>query len=136
MAESKSFTRKIQAIIRHSSYGIGANYNNDIALLKLDSPLVFDGLLKPVCLPLTGKSYTGYKGVVTGWGATSEHGSISDKLQEVVVPIISNIDCRKTGYGNKITENMLCAGYPEGKKDSCQVGTSKSKPKKQLWGFY
>lgn len=34
---------------------------------------------------------------------------------------MSNIDCRKTGYGNKITDNMLCAGYPQGMKDSCQV---------------
>lgn len=40
---------------------------------------------------------------------------------EVKVPIISNIACRETGYGKKITDNMLCAGFPEGMKDSCQV---------------
>lgn len=52
----------------------------------------------------------------------TEGGSISDTLQEVTVPIMSNAQCRKTGYGEKrITDNMLCAGIPEGGKDSCQV---------------
>jgi secreted trypsin-like serine protease len=33
---------------------------------------------------------------------------------------MSNIDCRRTGYGNRITDNMMCAGYSYGMKDSCQ----------------
>lgn len=38
---------------------------------------------------------------------------------------MSNDDCRKTEYDEKrITANMICAGYPEGKKDSCQVSLS------------
>lgn len=78
--------------------------------------------MRPVCLPEKGKSFTGLKGIATGWGATSEGGSLSTKLREVSVDIMSNNDCKQTGYGtNRITENMLCAGYPEGKKDSCQV---------------
>lgn len=69
------------------------------------------------------------KGTVTGWGATMENGDISVNLQEVNVPIISNIDCRMTGYGaTRITDNMLCAGYPDGKKDSCQVRASRNSP--------
>ena len=27
------------------------NYNNDIALLRLDRPVRFTGLIRPVCLP-------------------------------------------------------------------------------------
>lgn len=39
------------------------------------------------------------------------------------MPVLSNEECRKTNYSSKmISDNMLCAGYPEtGKKDSCQV---------------
>lgn len=34
---------------------------------------------------------------------------------------MSNEDCKKTAYGeSRISDNMLCAGYPEGMKDSCQ----------------
>lgn len=62
------------------------------------------------------------KATVTGWGALKEGGGISETLQEVIVPILSNKDCKKTAYGEKrITDNMLCAGIPEGGKDSCQV---------------
>lgn len=52
----------------------------------------------------------------------SEQGDISATLQEVVVPILSNNECRQTGYGaSRITDNMLCAGFKDGEKDSCQV---------------
>lgn len=52
-----------------------------------------------------------------------EQGAISTNLQEVTVPILSNSECRKTGYGaSRITDNMLCAGFMDGEKDSCQVG--------------
>jgi hypothetical protein len=62
------------------------------------------------------------EGVVTGWGVTVQYGAPSNVLNEVTVPILSNKECRTTPYGNKkITDNMMCAGFPEGKKDSCQV---------------
>jgi hypothetical protein len=118
--ETQIFTRSISKIFRHRYYGSGGTYNNDIALLKLDKELPITGLLKPVCLPPTGKSFTGNKGIVIGWGATQAHGQVSSKLREVEVPIMSNIDCRRTGYGNRITDNMMCAGYSYGMKDSCQ----------------
>lgn len=45
-------------------------------------------------------------------------GDVSQTLQEVSVPIISNKDCRNTGYSStRITDNMLCAGFEEGMKD-------------------
>ncbi|KAF5295127.1 hypothetical protein FQA39_LY13278 [Lamprigera yunnana] len=118
--ETQTFFRRIVRIIKHGAYGIGASYNNDIALLQVDYPLSFVGILKPVCLPEMGKSYSGYTGIVTGWGAISAGGSVSNKLREVRVPILSHEDCKKTGYGNRISENMVCAGYPQGSKDSCQ----------------
>ena len=41
------------------------------------------------------------------------------RLQEVVVPVVSNTDCRNT-Y-SILTNNMICAGLTDGGKDSCQV---------------
>lgn len=109
--------------------------------MQLDEPLKFDHLLRPVCLPTPGRSFTGLdvrlmtvlpvsyikifvfdQGIVTGWGATQEQADVSVTLMEVTVPIHSNEECSQSGYGSsKITENMLCAGYKEGEKDSCQV---------------
>jgi hypothetical protein len=42
-------------------------------------------------------------------------------LNDVTVPTISNEDCNKrASYDGSVTDAMLCAGYPEGGKDSCQ----------------
>lgn len=74
----------------------------------------------------SAKTFAGLNGTVTGWGATAESGAISQTLQEVTVPILSNADCRATKYpSQRITDNMLCAGYQEGSKDSCQVINNK-----------
>lgn len=68
------------------------------------------------------KTFAGKKGIVTGWGAVKEGGPVSHTLQEVTVPILSNAECRSMKYpSRRITDNMLCAGFKEGGKDSCQV---------------
>ncbi|KAL3278571.1 hypothetical protein HHI36_016117 [Cryptolaemus montrouzieri] len=119
-SETQTFTKKVIGIYRHRSYNSGGSYNNDIALLKLENDVPAEGNMRPVCLPDVGKSYSGLIGTVTGWGATAEYGQTSQKLREVSVPILSNDDCRKTKYGNKITANMMCAGTEMGGKDACQ----------------
>lgn len=59
--------------------------------------------------------------IVAGWGRTSEKLPPSQILREVIVPIWSQEQCTNAGYGKKrITENMMCAGYHDGKKDACQ----------------
>ncbi|XP_075210708.1 trypsin-like [Lycorma delicatula] len=120
--ETVHIDRNIKRIIKHPGYS-DRTFNNDIAILQLDEDLELEGSpgLRPVCLPPTKKSFSGEEGVVTGWGVRNAGGSTSPTLNEVSVPILSNKECRNTSYGEKrITDNMLCAGYPEGKKDSCQ----------------
>lgn len=59
--------------------------------------------------------------LIVGWGRTKEGGPTSPKLREVTVPILTNAACAEKYKGEgKITERMLCAGVPEGQKDSCQ----------------
>lgn len=119
--EAQSFERGVERVVKHAGYN-SATYNNDIALVRLDKPVDFTGgALRPVCMPTPGKSFTGLEGVVTGWGAVHEHGSIATSLQEVKVPIMSNSECRKSGYGaSRITDNMICAGVKKGGRDACQ----------------
>ena len=46
-------------------------------------------------------------------------------LHQVTVPIIENSKCQemftKSGHKKIVRESFLCAGYDEGKKDSCEV---------------
>ncbi|EDW00876.1 GH20776 [Drosophila grimshawi] len=119
MSHLQKIDRKVAEITTHPKYN-ARNYDNDIAVIKLDEPVEFNEILHPVCMPTPGRSFKGETGVVTGWGAIKVGGPTSDTLQEVQVPILSQDACRKSRYGNKITDNMLCGGYDEGGKDSCQ----------------
>lgn len=56
-----------------------------------------------------------------GWGALSEIGPVANTLQEVLVPIIDNAQCKRYFPFEVISSNMFCAGYKMGLKDACQV---------------
>lgn len=45
-----------------------------------------------------------------------------DLLQCLNAPILSDEECN-AAYPGQITPNMVCVGYLEGGKDSCQVRT-------------
>ncbi|XP_044728473.1 trypsin-1-like [Chrysoperla carnea] len=99
------------------------NFDNDIAILRMNDRVPITDTIKPICLPKTKeKSYVGSKAIASGWGTLKEDGKPTCILQEVEVPVISNEECRKTNYSSQmISDNMLCAGYPKtGGKDSCQ----------------
>ena len=51
----------------------------------------------------------------------SPTGAQNPDLYEVTVPIVSQESCQKSYEDEDITERMICAGIPEGGKDSCQV---------------
>ncbi|XP_072042749.1 LOW QUALITY PROTEIN: trypsin-like [Amphiura filiformis] len=93
--------------------------DNDICLLKLDGQVTFDDYKSVACLP-SGLVADGTDCVVTGWGAT-ETTVTKTTLQQVTVPVISTETCNgPLWYRGEITDNMICAGYAEGGKDSCQ----------------
>ncbi|EDW00884.1 transmembrane protease serine 3 [Drosophila grimshawi] len=97
------------------------SFENDIALIRLEQPVTFETILRPVCLPAPDSSFDGRVGIVTGWGAQRENGFATDILQEVDVLILSQSECRNSSYTPAmITDSMLCAGYlGEGGKDAC-----------------
>ncbi|MCB0107981.1 MAG: serine protease, partial [Caldilineaceae bacterium] len=75
----------VQQIIRHQGY-TGANFDSDLALLQLQTPV--DG---PTIAPLSAaQSYLeahDTPAVVIGWGVMDD-GSASDALREVTVPLV------------------------------------------------
>ncbi|KAI9586769.1 hypothetical protein GQX74_002616 [Glossina fuscipes] len=103
-----------------------ANFDNDIALLRLNDRVPITSFIRPICLPRYDQRhdlFVGTKGIASGWGTLKEDGKPSCLLQEVTVPVLDNEICvAQTNYTQKmITKNMMCAGYPgKGERDSCQ----------------
>lgn len=108
--------------IVHAKYDDDTN-ENDIALLRLSTPVTFNYFIDP--LPLASEDFywaSNLEVVATGWGDVSHGGSVSKKLMEVNLTFISNSDCGSSAYsyGNDIKDGMLCAGTYDGGRDTCQ----------------
>ncbi|XP_063756936.1 serine protease 27-like [Eleginops maclovinus] len=111
-------SRVVDKIISHPAYDPWSN-DNDMALLKLSAPVKFTDYIQPVCLASANSTFhTGVRNWVVGFGTTSSGGPQADILQEVKVPIVGNNEC-KCAYPY-LTDNMICAGFRLGGKDSCQ----------------
>jgi len=118
--ESTQQVFKVSRIIAHEGYS-SLSQADDIALMKIQGSFTWTDAVKPAGSPGTNPgSMVGEEAYVTGWGTTSEGGSIPDKLMEVDVPIISNSDCQTRYSQETITSKQICAGYTAGGKDSCQ----------------
>ena len=109
---------KVVKIIIHEKYN-NHKVTNDIALLKLETPLKMNDYVQPVELPsLHQPTPGGTKCVVSGWGSLSEDGRDPSKLHRVDVPTITDEECRDKYSKSDILDSNLCCGG--GGKDSCQ----------------
>ncbi|XP_046446266.1 serine proteinase stubble-like isoform X4 [Daphnia pulex] len=119
--EDKWIESRVQPV-QHPQFNIHTQAN-DIALLKLLTPLVaYQSSTLPICLPDKDMEFDGDQSFVSGWGRLGEKSPISTRLQYVGVPIINNTECQKIyqSIHKKIDRQSICAGYPEGLKDSCE----------------
>jgi len=97
----------------------------DVALLKLNRPIVYRDNILPICLPAYGKDYESTLGVVAGWGKTdTSFGKTgTNLLQKVYVPIIDNRRCfiwhEHKDIILELHDEMFCAGHQQGKMDAC-----------------
>ncbi|XP_035693354.1 trypsin-like [Branchiostoma floridae] len=110
---------QVKRVVQHEDYD-DRTIDNDIALLELETPITIGSHVGTVNLPDAESDVSGGTTcTVTGWGRTSEGGSLARVLQKVDVPVVDRDDCRDS-YGTWITDNMICAGLDQGGKDSCQ----------------
>ncbi|KOC63637.1 Serine protease snake [Habropoda laboriosa] len=122
----KGIITGIKRVLRHPKYK-PPTLHADIALIKLNTVIVFNKDIRPACL------YQQYDTVptqawVSGWGLTEfDNEENSDQLQKALLDIVDNVACAityrqqsKLPYG--ITPSMICAGDSRGgwKKDACQ----------------
>lgn len=69
--------RNLKQVISHPNYN-PFTYDNDIALMELDSPVTYSDYIQPICLPAAQHDFPAGNTVwITGWGATREGGELS-----------------------------------------------------------
>jgi trypsin len=110
----------VSSVTVHPSYR-NSGQDFDVAIWKLSTSVPAGGSIGYARLPAAGSDpAAGSTAVVAGWGALTEGGSSPAALQKVSVPIVSRASCRSSYGTSAITNNMFCAGFAAGGKDSCQ----------------
>ncbi|XP_077094231.1 coagulation factor VII isoform X2 [Siphateles boraxobius] len=113
---------QVEEMLMHPGY-VSETADSDIALLRLRRPVVYSAYAVPVCLPVRDMAervlWAVSKHTVSGWGKRSEEGPTSRLLRRLQVPRIRTQDCVESSKLS-LTDNMFCAGYIEGKQDSCK----------------
>nr|XP_021517682.1 polyserase-2 isoform X4 [Meriones unguiculatus] len=121
--------RAVAAIVVPVNYS-RADLGYDLALLRLDSPARLGPSVRPVCLPRASHLFAhGTTCWATGWGDVQEADPLPLPwvLQEVELKLLGEAACQclysRPGPFNltfQLLPGMLCAGYPEGRRDTCQ----------------
>lgn len=109
----------LNGITKHENYNDSDIYPvNDVALLKLQSP-VSD--IQPIGLVTDASPSNFYEtnnALISGWGDTAQgSGKGSDELLYAPVQIVTTAVCNAS-YGGKIVDGMMCATAHN--TDSCQ----------------
>ncbi|XP_049643539.1 kallikrein-14 [Suncus etruscus] len=104
--------------VPHPQYN-ARTHDNDLMLLRLAKPAQLGRAVRPIATASACAS-PGTACQVSGWGTTaSPIARYPNALQCVNVNIMDEQACRKA-YSGAITPGMVCAGVPQGGKDSCQ----------------
>jgi len=112
----------VKRIIQHPNYN-DYTTDNDFALIELTRKAPQTPMAVYSGSPFAGinSQLSGETATIIGWGITNPDTYIySEALQQAELPVISNTTCNST-YPGEVTDNMLCAGYSYGGKDSCQA---------------
>ncbi|KAL7307282.1 hypothetical protein TKK_0000477 [Trichogramma kaykai] len=115
---------RVAKVIRHPEYTVNEYGNpvDDIALIKLENPIVYDKKRRAIKLyKKNEKTRVGAMASLTGWGVTMEFQT-PFQLQSVKLPIIDSAVCNEAYRElGGLPHKQICAGYlGVGGKDSCQ----------------
>lgn len=96
--------------------------NHDAAVLTLSAPIALDGTNRMAIGLAQSSPPTGTALSVSGWGTTTENGSLPNVLQQTTVNVTDFNQCKQAYHdpaeADLISADVLCAAAPG--RDSCQ----------------
>ncbi|XP_053280975.1 chymotrypsin-like elastase family member 2A [Pleuronectes platessa] len=110
-SEEGSVALSAAEIITHEDYNVLLS-RNDIALIKLSSPVTFSDTIMPACIPDAAVTLQhGSRCYVTGWGRLLTEGPLADILQQALLPVVGRDICTQPDWWSVLaTDKMVCAG--------------------------
>lgn len=118
-ARESGISITVLKLFQHQDYS-PVTFQHDISLLFF-APITFSNAMFPIKLPSKTQQFpTGTKCQISGFGLT-EDGSQAKILLGTEVTIADQESCAKNYSlaSFPITKNMVCAGWVDGKQDSC-----------------
>ena len=76
---------------------------------RWNSPIQFNRVIQPICLPTVQDLSHGDILTTYGWGSTLGHGPSSQYLKKIQVPFVNHEMCRRKVWGLEAA-GILCAG--------------------------
>lgn len=95
---------------------------SDIAVVRLDKPIIFQSYIKPICVEYSLKGnqryvVSGIEGRVAGWGLTASQGEPSAVLKTIDLPTVDYNTClteSPPSFRPFITTDKFCGGFTTG----------------------
>lgn len=124
--EQTEVTLRVVETFKHPNYyNRRAVVDNDIALLRLETPAPFSNYILPICLPGHEMAkrvlhLNGTHTVVTGWGKEDPTSNrYSSALNVIKIPLVDHDVCARQ-MSNNVSNNFLCAGILGQSMDACE----------------
>ncbi|XP_058121352.1 brachyurin-like [Anopheles ziemanni] len=108
-------------IIAHPQYD-SSNIRNDIAVVRLDSPITFNERVQPARLPARSdtRQFGGVLGTVSGFGRTSDATqATSPVVMFTTNPVLTNADCLAQWNSPAIIQPQNVCMSGEGGRSAC-----------------
>ncbi|XP_053491330.1 elastase-1-like [Ictalurus furcatus] len=120
-AEGREQVRAVTRIKIHPGWTGDLATGNDIALMKLDSPVYDNGYVAIAEVPYSGQVLpNGFTCYITGWGLLATGGYMPDVLQEAPISVVDYTVCSTPAWwGSVVKKTMVCAGG-DGLTSGCQ----------------
>ena len=109
--QSNSMETNVSRVIMHPKFTNTLN-GYDIALMFIEQPISYTSIIKPVCMPEMGASYSSRSQCyLAGWGKIDTSLTDPDVLQEAKYKLTSHQGCNSSSQWNGIIQDhMTCAG--------------------------
>ncbi|KAM3827443.1 coagulation factor IX-like [Vipera latastei] len=106
--------RQIVRAVQHPSYDNATTYENDLALLELNIPLILNKYVTPICIG--NKVLTEYllkhgRSTLSGWWKLDYLQKTSNTLQRADIQYADQVRCLQTNESQPLP-NTFCAGHP------------------------